>query len=341
MKTDDRRSFLFCLLSALGAAGIDRPARCAAGRVNAVRGPLRPGALGLTLVHEHVLVDFIGADRVRRDRYQADEALQAVLPHLKIIQEFGCRTIAECTPAYLGRDPVLLKRLSEASGLHLVTNTGYYGAAGGKFLPEHARKESAGHLAKRWIDEFQNGIEGSGIKPGFIKIGVNNGPLSDMDAKLARAAALTHRATGMTIASHTGDGAAALQQLQILGQENVAPAAFIWVHAGKETNFEVHFKAARQGAWVEFEATSEASLGSCAKQVKAMLDRGFLRQVLLSLDAGWYHVGEPGGGTFRGYEFFFTRFVPTLRQEGVTEAQMRTLTVENPQRALELRVRTR
>src|SRR5512135_3611425 len=165
-----------------------------------VRGPVPAQDLGMTLMHEHVMVDFIGAAQVAKDRYDPDEVFRVVLPHLASIRSLGCRTLVECTPAYLGRDPVLLTRLSGASGVRLVTNTGYYGASGGKYLPREAYQESAEQLAQRWVDEFEKGIEGTEIRPGIIKIGVNKGPLSAIDAKLARAAALAHKATGLTIA---------------------------------------------------------------------------------------------------------------------------------------------
>jgi phosphotriesterase-related protein len=290
-------------------------------------------------MHEHVLVDFIGADQVRKERYIPEEAFKAVLPHLKWIRELGCRTLVECTPAYLGRDPLLLKKLSEASMIHLVTNTGYYGAANYKYLPAHAHSESAEQLARRWITEFEEGIEGSGIKPGLIKIGVNNGPLSDIDRKLARAAAKAHRATGLTIASHTGNGAAALEQISILKEEGVQASAFIWVHAQNEPAHELQVKAVEQGAWLEFEGFGAASLEKQAQKLKTLIDLGHISRILISLDAGWYRVGEPGGGQFRSYAYFFTNLLPALRKTGVTEEQIQRLIRKNPREALNPKLR--
>jgi phosphotriesterase-related protein len=299
-----------------------------------VRGAIPTQDLGMTLMHEHVMVDFIGAAQAGKDRYDPDEVFRVVLPHLSRIRSLGCRTLVECTPAYLGRDPVLLTRLSGASGLRLVTNTGYYGASDGKYLPREAYQESAEQLAQRWADEYEKGIEGTDVRPGIIKTGVNKGPLSAIDAKLVQAAALAHKATGLTIASHTGDGAAALEQLEILAAAGVGPAAFIWVHAQNAPDTEIHVKAAQRGAWIEFEGATESAVKARASQVKALVDRGFIDRTLISLDAGWYRVGEPDGGDFRSYDFFFTDFVPVLRQAGITEAQLRQLTVDNPRKAL-------
>ncbi|MCS6951139.1 MAG: phosphotriesterase, partial [bacterium] len=86
-----------------------------------VTGRVRADRLGVILPHEHVLVDFIGADRVSRSRYDPEEVYRVVLPYLQRLRKAGCRTLVECTPAYLGRDPQLLQRLSKASGLHLLT----------------------------------------------------------------------------------------------------------------------------------------------------------------------------------------------------------------------------
>jgi phosphotriesterase-related protein len=155
-------------------------------------------------MHEHVLVDFVGADQVSRARYDADHAFHTILPHLQQARELGCETLVECTPAFLGRDAALLKRLADASGVRILTNTGYYGAAQDKHLPPHAFTESAEQLAARWIGEFESGIDGTQVKPAFMKIGVDQAPLSEVDAKLVRAAALTHRQTALPIASHTG-----------------------------------------------------------------------------------------------------------------------------------------
>ena len=335
-----RRQFLKTLPAAIAAAS--SPASFAAPpapRVNTVLGERSPRSLGMTLMHEHVLVDFVGADKVSPQRYNAEEVFQTALPHLKAWRAAGWRTLVECTPAFLGRDANLLKRLASASGLHIITNTGFYGAANDKYVPVLAREESAQQLAARWTREFQEGVDGTGIRPGIIKIGVDPGPLSEIDAELVRAAAKTHLQTGLTIASHTGDGVAALEELEILKQEGVHPGAFIWVHAQIEGNGQLHLKAAQEGAWVEFDGISEASAEKHLQSVKGLIEQGFSDRLLISQDAGWYHVGEPKGGTFRAYTFLFASFIPLLRRAGISPEQVRSLLIDNPRQALALQIR--
>jgi len=309
--------------------------RAAAARVvQTVTGPLTPDRLGLTLMHEHVLVDFIGAEQVSTSRYDPDDVFKVALPRLTEVRTLGCDTLVDCTPAFIGRDVRLLKRLAETSGVHILTNTGYYGAANDKFLPRHAFTESAAQLAARWIRESEHGIDGTDIRPAFMKIGVDEAPLSDVDAKLVKAAAITLKATGLTIASHTTTGAAAMAEIEILDRAGVPAHRFIWVHAHNEKDASFHVRAAKAGAWVEFDGIADDSVSRHVDLVRAMKAEGLLGRVLLSHDAGWYHVGEAGGGEFRPYTTLFTRMVPALEQAGLTKDEISAILVDNPRRAL-------
>ncbi len=336
-----RREFIHTASASLAWLALKRPTIQAAPRsaVMAVTGLIDARQVGLTLMHEHVLVDFIGAAKVSRERYHAEEVFRTALPHLNRVRALGCRTFVDCTPNWLGRDAALLQRLSRASGLRIVTNTGYYGARNHLFLPAHVAAETPAQLAARWINEFRQGIDGTGIRPGFIKTGVDAGPLSVLNAKVASAAAITHLQTGLTIGAHTGDGAAALEQLDLLEQHGVSPQAFIWIHAQSEKNTQLQLDAARRGCWVEFDGVNPGSVERHVTLVKVMREAGLLHRVLLSQDAGWYHVGEAGGGVYRGYDLLLTTFVPALRAAGFDEAQIRQLLVINPQHALTIRVR--
>ena len=308
-------------------------------QVMTVLGPIRAKELGATLPHEHIFLDFIGAAEVSKERYDPDEIFETTLPYLEQVKDLGCDTLVECTPAYIGRDALLLKRLARESGLHLLTNTGYYGAGQNKFLPRHALTESADELAARWLTEWKDSIEGTGVYPGFIKIGVDGGRLSDTHRKLVRAAARTHLASGLTIAAHTGDGVAAIDELQTLKAEGVAAGAFIWVHAQNERDTEVHARAVELGAWVEFDNVSTKNVPRHVAMVQAMKKRGFLNRVLVSHDAGWYEIGKPNGGEFRPYDTMFKEFLPALKDAGFTHEEIQQLLVLNPREAFTIRAR--
>ncbi|MBR9999877.1 MAG: phosphotriesterase, partial [Cyclobacteriaceae bacterium] len=252
-----------------------------------VRGKVKADKIGFTLTHEHLLVDFIGAGKYDPERWNDEEVIQSVLPYLEEIRTLGCKTFIDCTPEYIGRDPSLLLKLSEASGMNIVTNTGLYGAADNKYIPEYAYRESSVQLSDRWIREFEEGIGGTPIRPGFMKIGVAPGPLSEFHKKLVSAAALAHLKTGMTIASHTGPSVPAFGELKVLEEAGVHPEAFIWVHAQNEQDEEKHLQAAEMGAWVSLDGLSTENGDQYISWLKNFKKNDLLQKVLISHDAGW------------------------------------------------------
>jgi phosphotriesterase-related protein len=295
--------------------------------------------MGTSLIHEHFLVDFIGADKINSNRWDRDEVIKKVLPYLSEAKKHGVKTIFDCTPAFLGRDITLLKRLSEKSGLQLITNTGYYGAVSNKYLPPHAFTESSEQIAQRWISEFQGGIEETKIKPGFIKIGVDSGSLSDLHRKLVKAAALTHLATGLTICSHTGPGIPALEEIGLLKEMGVHPSAFVWTHAQAEKDKSIHIEAAKAGAWISLDGIAWGDIKDYADSIERLQKAGLLHQILISHDAGWYKPGEKDGGSFKGYTSIFRDLFPLLRERGFTKKQLNQLLQHNPAKAFGMSVR--
>jgi len=318
------------------------------GYVMTVRGAVPAAEMGRTLSHEHVMVDWIGADSTGYHRWDKDSVIMIVLPYLEEISGLGVSCFADCSPAYLGRDPWILRELSERTGMHIITNTGYYGAVGNRFIPGYAWDESAEELAARWTGEFANGIDGSGVKPGFIKIGVKeDSPLSDLHRKLIRAAALTHKQTGLTIKSHTGGDIPAFDQLAVLENEGVSPSAFIWTHA-QAGSIEKNLEAARLGAWISLDAVNVTSgrepggsgnLEWYIERLAALKEAGVLNRVLISHDAGWYDAGEPGGGGYREYSDIPRYLLPEMVNRGFTDNDIEQLMELNPAEAFAVNVR--
>jgi len=304
-----------------------------------VRGPIPAAEFGKVLVHEHAMCDFIGAGETGRHRYNPDVVIETMLPFLQALKERGFTGFVDCTPAYIGRDAEVLQRLAELTNLHILTNTGYYGAAGDKFVPSHAFTETADQLAARWVKEWEQGIDGTNIKPGFIKIGVDPGPLSEIDRKLVQAAAKTHLQTGLPIACHTGEAQAALDVLENVRREGVDPSALIIVHADGISDQNVHFQFAEAGAWVEYDGVSDNSIEKHVQLIKEILKRGFGNRLLLSHDAGWYQVGEPDGGKIRPYTAISDQLIPALKTVGVDDAALRKLLIDNPAQAFIVKVR--
>jgi phosphotriesterase-related protein len=335
MKTNlSRRKFIKA-----GAVFLLWPKTNASLSVITVNGSIPAASMGTTLIHEHFLVDFIGADKIDYKRWNRDEVVKKVLPYLSEAKKHGVKTILDCTPAFLGRDVLLQKRLADESGLQILTNTGYYGAMGNKYLPQWAFTETPEQIAKRWIDEFEKGIENTRIKPGFIKISVDKGHLSELHQKIVKAAALTHLQTGLTICSHTGPAIPAFEEIELLQKMKVHPAAFVWTHAQQEEDRTMHVKAAKLGAWISLDGIGWGDFEKYTDYIDNLKSAGLLNKVLISHDAGWYKPEEKDGGSFIGYSNIFTVLIPLLKRRGITDTDIQQLLVKNPAEAFAIRVR--
>lgn len=299
--------------------------------VQTVTGPIPAAALGMTLPHEHVLCDFVGAERTDPSRWDADTVVAAMRPRLEELVQRRVGTFVDCTPAYIGRDPVILRRLAEATGLTMITNTGYYGGADDAFVPQHAYDESAEELAERWVLEFEQGIGDTGIRPGFVKTGVDEitGPeLSPIDGRLVRAAALTSRATGLSVTCHTGGGAAGLAAARLFVDTGADPARFVVAHSDGH-GVEINRQVADLGAWVSYDGVGRHDHDEHLRIVLALIEHR-LDRVLLSHDSGWWNAGVDDGGEIAGYTALVDEFLPALRSAGATDEQVERLVVRNP-----------
>jgi predicted metal-dependent phosphotriesterase family hydrolase len=332
-----RRAFVQNILVALGTLALPRALlgqeSC---EIVTVRGPVPCAKMGLTLPHEHIMSVF-GGPRAKHVDYDEQKLFSVVIPYLKKLKGLGLGTLCDCTTAFFGRRADLLKTLSVETGIHILTNTGYYGAANDRYVPEFVKSASVDSLTKLWLSDWENGIEGTDIRPGFIKIGVDSGSLSPIDLKLVRASAQTHLHSGLTIAAHTSDSVdAAFDQLQALKEEGVHASAWIWVHAHKVKDHEALLYAARAGAWLEFDGIAENTLDHHLHLVDLMKKEGFLGQVLLSHDGNSFRFGDR---PFKPYESIFTHFVPRLKRAGYTDAQIVQLTLSNPRKAFAINIR--
>ena len=303
-----------------------------------VNGAQKVSLNDIWLTHEHILVDFVGADSIQPNRWAHETVIKEVYPFLEDLKEFKVNYFVDATPNYLGRDVLLLKEIADRTGIRMITNTGLYGARDNKFIPEYAREMTVENLAGIWISEFQNGIDGTSIKPGFIKIGIDNAdPLSPMHGKLVKAAALTHLKTGLTIASHTGKAEGLWPQLKILEEAGVSPEAFIWVHAQSENNNDNYLKAAKMGCWISLDGLGW-ELDKHVEKILFAKQNGILNRILISHDAGWYDP-QKESQNIKPYTNIFRKLYPVLKSKGFSEDEFKMLISVNPSNAYAIKLR--
>ncbi|PKA99095.1 phosphotriesterase-related protein [Flavobacteriaceae bacterium MAR_2009_75] len=294
-----------------------------------VRGPIEVSELGFSLPHEHVMSNF-GKPQDSTSVYDEEVLFKQVLPYLKQLKSLGVDAIFDCTTAYFGRRIDLLKKISEQTDINIITNTGFYGGANDKYIPQLAYRKQASDIADIWIDEFENGIEGTSIRPGFIKLAFDSGNPSEIDLKLFEAGVLTHLKTGLTLAVHTGENIeAAKSEMRLLEHNDVHPSAWIWVHANKVTEDKPLLDAAKKGVWISLDGVNETNYKNYAQRIQNFKKKQLLDQLLLSHDGN----GFPAGGTIRSFDAIVKFLIPELIALGFTPKEIDLLTKENPQKA--------
>jgi phosphotriesterase-related protein len=330
-----------------------------------VLGDVDAERIGVILPHEHLHCDLrplAGRESVSA----APDAIEAgELPLLREAREAGAALLVEPTPPGIGRDPLLLRCLSEHSYVDVIAATGLYKEP---LLPRRAYTRSVDELAEWFAQEINHGIlpiAGDSllgesllgdvplgratdalietpVRAGVIKLAASNEDLQDVEAKALRAAVLTAQATGVAIISHCPSGAACQQQLDVLEHGGGDPSRFVQVHAHAEADFSLHLAALRRGAWLEYDAIGARPDDFFISLVHRVLDAGYAHRLLLSQDVVGWSAGRPDGGNVdpvtgrpkRRYAYLLTDFLPQLRASGVSADTIHQLTVENPRRLL-------
>ena len=310
-------------------------ARLTTGKIVTVTGEISPEELGLTLPHEHVFSIF-GKDPARYPNYPEEDLMGSVIPYLGKLKKLGVYTIVDATAAYFGRHPEFLKKISEETGIQIITNTGYYGAAKGRYIPKHVAEESSDEIAERWIAEIHKGIDETGIYPGFIKTALEHKPMNEVDKKLIEAAAKTHKETGLSIQTHLGDNVyAANEAIDILSDNGVSADAWIFIHAHKVPDAQKLLPMARMGAYISFDGINRDSAESILAKIKLFKAEGMLNRVLLSHDGNSFRRD----GTRKDYHFLVSDFKSRFLAFGFPESDFKQITEKNPANVLVVKKR--
>ena len=193
-----------------------------------VLGPIDPADLGTTLSHDHVLIDAF--DLWGGYEWILDDEAVAIA-ELTAYREAGGGAVADPTNIGIGRDPAALRRVSEASGVHILMGAGWYRE---RAYADYVFEEMPDVLADRLVGELVDGADGTDIRAGFIgEIGTERGSISPAQERVFRAAGRAHARTGCPILTHTTHfGELAIEQLDLLAEEGVDARKVIISHLG-------------------------------------------------------------------------------------------------------------
>ncbi len=303
-----------------------------------VAGLVAPDVLGFVLPHEHTGIALWHVpDRWDYWELTVDDAV--VVPELTALRAAGGGTLVDLTLPGVGRDPARLRRYAEASGLNIVMGCGWYRTA---YYPSEARidRRTVDDLADELVREIEDGVDGTGIRPGIIgEIGTDKPWLSAQEERVHRAAARAARRTGLAITTHAVLSPVGLDQLRVFEEEGADPGRVVIGHADSYPVLDHYLEIVSRGANLEFDflgmsftPTEIHGEGRIVELLGELVGRGHADRILLSQDVCHNSQLKAYGGN--GYVYLLERFLPRLREAGITEPTIRQMTVGNPARLL-------
>lgn len=298
--------------------------------IQTVTGPVEADELGLTLIHEHLLIDMYEAS-LNSAGVLLDET--AAAEELALFRDAGGRTVVDQTTIGLHPDWDGLRRISIASGVRIVAGTGVYWH---RFRPGWVDALDTAALAARFVADL---IEGSGpdrIRAGLIgEVATGHRSVDAVERRVLEAAAAAQAATGAPIATHAIFTSIGLDQLAILEAAGADPAKVLIGHADTTADPAYHRAVLARGAWLGIDTIGQLDKATDewrADLVADLVAAGYLDQILLSSDVCKRPALVRNGGG--GYGHVLADFVPRLAARGLGDDDIRRLLVANPRRFL-------
>ncbi|MBM3948066.1 MAG: aryldialkylphosphatase [SAR202 cluster bacterium] len=343
-----------------------------AGKVQTVLGPIEPQSLGVTMTHEHLLIDLMSyftmpeeastrwyADRpitmdilgkigqvwyinkANLQQYDLSFAIEEVLQY----KYAGGNAIVDTTSVGLARDPLALARIARATGLNVVMGGSYYIPIS---YPAGMEKKTETQIADEIISDITVGVGDTGVKTGVIgEVGCMY-PLSETEKRVLRGSAYASIETGCPITIHPGfHNDSPHEILEVLTEAGADPKNIIMGHIGPTVRDLAILKdLAQSGCYIQhdlfgFELSDLEYMGEVGvsisdvqrmERLEFLIDGGFLGQLLVGQDVCQLWQYRRYGG--KGYAHILENIVPRMRKRGFTEQQVHAILVDNPARAL-------
>ena len=338
----------------------------AAGGVMTVTGQAPGEQLGPTSVHEHLYCD-ISVQSGREDNILTD--VPTMVGELAHLRRAGCRSVVDVTPEGIGRDPAMLKAISEGSGVQVVSGIAFYTE---ETYPAWIRGATEAQIADHFVREIEEGRDG--VRAGLIGelASHNSAPqrtrnfaenpelrsaenaelredrpdpaayrLTEAESQMFRAAAQAQRRTGVAITTHASLGRgghaqlAALEQAGAdLGRVAIGHCDAHW-HTDLEKDLDYYLPILERGAFCSFDLIGWSELAPDqvrAERIATLVRLGYARQIVLGSDTCRRSQLRANGG--RGLDYLWTSFLPRLAALGLTESDIGIMLVDAPRRLL-------
>lgn len=319
-------------------------------QVNTVLGPISTDELGITLMHEHVFFGYPGWEGDRTIApFDPETIVNNALAVFEELKGYGLKSYVDATPLDGGRNVEVLKEVSEKTGVNIICSTGYYFEEEGspaywKFRASLG--DVSGELYELFHTEITEGVCGTGIKAGVIKVGSSKGEITDYEKMIFKAAAEVSRDTGAPIITHTHEGTMAPEQADFLIANGADPKRIQIGHMSDNLDLDYQEDTLKRGVYVSWDRMGLQGLAGCPmdedryKVLIELIKRGNANKLMISHDTIMTWLGRPLNLPEAALPLvanwhpthLFKNIIPALKQGGVTDEQIKTIIEDNPRR---------
>ena len=309
--------------------------------INTLRGPVDTADLGRTLMHEHVAIRTPGIGENWPERWDEDSCTATAHQKFTALEARGIGTITDLTTADMGRDIHYLQRVAEGTGLNIVLASGIYWV-----VPMYWRGRDADDLASAFVTDITEGIQGTEIKAGIIKLASDQGAgsVDGINEKCLRAGARAHRQTGVPIATHNNPPELGREQQRVFKEEGVDLSRVVIGHVGDTTDTGYLKELMDNGSYIgmdRFGLDMILSFADRVATVATLCADGYSGQIVLSHDASccldW--IPDPRAWEKDLPNWHFNHIsddvTPALLEQGVSQAQIDQMLIDNPRTLFE------
>jgi phosphotriesterase-related protein len=308
--------------------------------VNTVTGPIDTADLGFTLMHEHIIVESPGV-KENFPIVDGKAEIEKAAAKLNEAVARGVKTLVDLTPGDW-RDIPFVKEVVSRSTMQVIVATGIYWE-----VPHHFRAETGRpveYISDLFVRDIQNGIMDTGVRAGIIKCATDEPGVTPDVERILRAAAKTHRATGVPISTHTHPASkVGLGQQDVFESEGVDLSRVVIGHSGDTEDTDYLRNLCDRGSYIgmdRFGVDVFLPTPNRVKTIAKMCEFGYAEKMVLSHDASCYFGWvDPPLREKLVPNWHFNHIpddvIPALRDAGVSEEQIRTMTVDNPRRIFE------
>jgi len=341
------------------------------GKVMTVLGSISPEELGITLTHEHILIDcspwFIEPEEASQKGYveqpvtldnlwwirqnmfgnrdnllltDVNEAVDEVIE----FKRHGGNSIVDVTNIGIGRDRVFLKSISSELGINVIMGSGYYIY---RSHPPDMSEKTVEEIADEIVTDVTKGVGDTGIKAGIIgEIGIDDIEKYPNEEKSLRAAALAQKETGAPLTVHPPIERQCERIIEILEEEGADLNRVIMCHADMylDESLEYTLMIADAGIYIGYDCFGlegswpimdlfEPTDTQRVNAIKKLIDNGHLDKVLVSQDVCNKIQATAYGGIGRTH--ILKNCLPLFRQAGISGEEINAILVDNPKRVLQ------